>query len=473
MKNLNILSFLFILMLSSCSQPSDEAVEYVDVDGQKVPKIFPEMIKDETEVKFTDWFEDIRLIKLESTEGSLMRYVMRTYVGEEYIIVASPFEGIMIFDSEGKFIRPIAPMGKGPCELNPNDPNRNIFVDEKNNKLYVTELQMNSKNVKCFDIETQECSTIPLVYKGNELGIRDIIVVAGYRREQLIRYLNELDAEVKVAYQNKQLGAADALLCAKSLIKEDFLLLPGDNYIDAESIARIKKEKNSMLVVKHPYPSNYGVVEVEDGYVKGIVEKPAVSGDMTVSTGIFSLTPEIFDYLSFCQIPDVIDMIIKKVTAIKAINAIGWHDSIYPWDLLMLNKVALKTVRSSLAGEMSKSSVMSGVVSVGKGTVISPYAVIKGPAVIGEDTYIGPHTCIMPGTSIGSRVRIEPFTIVENSILMDDSAIGSHSRIIDSVVGEGSVLLDHTSSVSGTYLQNLGDEIVRGPIIPKRRLGFF
>lgn len=293
-------------------------------------------------------------------------------------------------------------------------------------------------------------------------GIRDIIVVVGYRREQLIRYLNELDAEVKVAYQNKQLGAADALLCAKSLIKEDFLLLPGDNYIDAESIARIKKEKNSMLVVKHPYPSNYGVVEVEDGYVKGIVEKPAVSGDMTVSTGIFSLTPEIFDYLSFCQIPDVIDMIIKKGTAIKAINAIGWHDSIYPWDLLMLNKVALKTVRSSLAGEMSKSSVMSGVVSVGKGTVISPYAVIKGPAVIGEDTYIGPHTCIMPGTSIGSRVRIEPFTIVENSILMDDSAIGSHSRIIDSVVGEGSVLLDHTSSVSGTYLQNLGDEIVRG-----------
>ena len=177
MKNLNILSFLFILMLSSCSQPSDEAVEYVDVDGQKVPKIFPEMIKDETEVKFTDWFEDIRLIKLESTEGSLMRYVMRTYVGEEYIIVASPYEGIMIFDSEGKFIRPIAPMGKGPCELNPNDPNRNIFVDEKNNKLYVTELQMNSKNVKCFDIETQECSTIPLVYKGNELGIRDIIVL--------------------------------------------------------------------------------------------------------------------------------------------------------------------------------------------------------------------------------------------------------------------------------------------------------
>ena len=63
--------FAIVILISSCSAPSDEAVEYVDINGQKVPIISPEMIQDETEVKFSDWFEDIRLIELESTEGSL------------------------------------------------------------------------------------------------------------------------------------------------------------------------------------------------------------------------------------------------------------------------------------------------------------------------------------------------------------------------------------------------------------------
>ena len=60
-------------------------------------------------------------------------------------------------------------------------------------------------------------------------GINDIIVVAGYRKEQVIRYLNSLDTGVSVVVQKKQLGVFDALRCAKDLIKGDFLLLPGDN----------------------------------------------------------------------------------------------------------------------------------------------------------------------------------------------------------------------------------------------------
>ncbi len=37
-------------------------------------------------------------------------------------------------------------------------------------------------------------------------GIRDIIVVAGYRKEQVTRFLNELDPGIKVVVQEKQLG---------------------------------------------------------------------------------------------------------------------------------------------------------------------------------------------------------------------------------------------------------------------------
>ena len=37
-------------------------------------------------------------------------------------------------------------------------------------------------------------------------GIRDIIVVVGYRKEQVIRFLNQLDIPIEVVVQDKQTG---------------------------------------------------------------------------------------------------------------------------------------------------------------------------------------------------------------------------------------------------------------------------
>lgn len=271
-------------------------------------------------------------------------------------------------------------------------------------------------------------------------GINDIIVVAGYRKEQVIRYLNSLDTGVSVVVQKKQLGVFDALRCAKDLIKGNFLLIPGDNYIDSESLSRLKAERNAMLTAEHPYPSNYGVVSVSGGMVKGISEKPALAESMTVSTGCFSLTPDIFNYPATCMIPDIITDMAKNGRPIRAVPANRWHDAIYAWDLLKMNRMALEMVKPSISGNVSKSASITGHVSIGSGTVISPYAVVSGDVVIGENSYIGPHTCIMPGTSIGSRVRVEPFTYVENAILMDDSSVGSHCRITDSVIAKGAKL---------------------------------
>ena len=45
-------------------------------------------------------------------------------------------------------------------------------------------------------------------------GIRDITVVVGYKKEQVIRYLNGLDLPVRVVVQERQLGTAHALKCA-------------------------------------------------------------------------------------------------------------------------------------------------------------------------------------------------------------------------------------------------------------------
>jgi len=42
-------------------------------------------------------------------------------------------------------------------------------------------------------------------------GIRDIIVVVGYRKEHVTRFLNQIDLPIEVVIQEKQLGTAHAL----------------------------------------------------------------------------------------------------------------------------------------------------------------------------------------------------------------------------------------------------------------------
>jgi len=293
-------------------------------------------------------------------------------------------------------------------------------------------------------------------------GINDIIVVVGYRREQLIRHLNNTDYPVRVVTQKKQIGTANALLCAKDLVEGRFLVLPGDNYIDAESVSRIKNENNAVLISEHPYPSNFGVVKVSGGKISGIREKPGETESFLVSTGIFSFEMDIFEFLDRCEIPEIIEYLKRSGRSFKAITTDCWRDAIYPWDLLRMNERTLEMISPGFSGKISRNAVISGKVSIGKGSTIAPGAVIQGPAIIGEGCEIGPNSCIMPGVSVGDRTKVGAFTCIENSIVMEDCQIGTHSLVKDSVISSGCILSDHISTVSTRALVETESGLIKG-----------
>jgi glucose-1-phosphate thymidylyltransferase len=290
------------------------------------------------------------------------------------------------------------------------------------------------------------------------------------------RFLNGLGAPIEVVVQNKQLGTAHALQCAESKIKGDFLVLPGDNYIDPQSIARIWDTPNAILVKEHPNPSNFGVVLLNNGLVTDIVEKPEHSPSFMVSTGIYSLQKSFFSHIQGPDITDAISEMIRAGENIRAVPADDWQDAIFAWDLLKMNRRLLKNLPMTREGTASRQTIIQGPVSIGRGTTIGPNTVITGPVVIGNDCIIGPNCCIMPNTSIGSRVKMDPFTVIGEAIIMDDTAIGSHSHIIDTVVGERCTLADHTSvstaaglmDIEGCTMRSefgavLGDNVTSGP----------
>jgi len=295
-------------------------------------------------------------------------------------------------------------------------------------------------------------------------GIRDITVVVGYKKEQVMTFLNTYPVPVQVVVQEKQLGTAHALSMAKEYVHTKTLVLAGDNYVDTESLRSILDKENAVLVAPHSSPADFGVISKDDGILTGIVEKPKdVEPGSLVSCGVYIFTPEFIEMIRERSIPESLQKNIKAGMKISIVQATDWQHAVYPKDLLSINKNLLKQIKGKVSGIVDKSVTVQGHVSIGKHTMIGPGTVILGPAVIGEGTRIGPHVCIGPNTSIGSRVTIEPFTYIENSIIMNDCTIGSHSRIVDTIFGEGGIYNNHLSTVSKEFGAVCGDRVDIGP----------
>jgi len=286
-------------------------------------------------------------------------------------------------------------------------------------------------------------------------GIRDIVLVVGYHKEQVFDYMGsgeQFGVAITYVTQEKQLGTAHALLQARGVIKEEFLVLPGDNLIEAATLARMAAIKSeAVLVKKVANPVRYGVVTIGGGKVREIVEKPEEARSNIISTGIYAFTSEIFDFIeSELHIPDVLNRMIAGGHVIAAEETNGtWLDVIYPWDILSLNDAILRGIQSNLGGTIEEGVSLKGAVSVGKGTVIRSNSYISGPVVIGEGCDIGPNVCILPATGIGNNVVISPFTVIKNSVVGDDVNIGPGGTIQDSVIDKGCVIKGHFTACSG------------------------
>jgi len=296
----------------------------------------------------------------------------------------------------------------------------------------------------------------------SENNIRDIVIVVGYKKESIMNYFGngrEFGVNITYVIQEKQIGTGHALMQAKGEIEEEFISLPGDNIIDGKSISSLIKNEceTSMLVEKSINPSKYGVVKIEGGRIKGIVEKPEKAETNLVSTGIYKFPPDIFDFINKNvregknYITDSLHSMIEAGTDICAVMGNGrWMDIIYPWNWLDVNSKSLKDMATTTSGKIEKNVVLKGDVSIGEDTVIHSGCYIVGPVVIGSGCEVGPNVCIFSSTSIGDNVAIYPFTEIRNSIIMDDATIGSNSLVSKSIIGKGTKISSHFSNIVGS-----------------------
>jgi UDP-N-acetylglucosamine diphosphorylase/glucosamine-1-phosphate N-acetyltransferase len=288
-----------------------------------------------------------------------------------------------------------------------------------------------------------------------ENGIRNIVLVVGYKREQIFDYMGageQFGVNITYITQERQLGTAHALAQAREVTEDEFLVLPGDKLIEAETIARfVAAEPEAVLVKRVDNPTRYGVVTVDGGMVKDVVEKPEEAKSSTVNTGIYIFTKEAFTFIEpELDIPVALNNMLAQGYPVKATETKGtWLDVVYPWDILSLNDAVLRRVPAELGGTIEAGASLKGMVSIGKGTVIRSGSYIIGPVVIGANCDVGPNVCILPATSIGDNVVISPFTEIRNSIIGDDVSVGPSCVMQDSVIDKGCVMKGHFNACSG------------------------
>jgi len=280
-------------------------------------------------------------------------------------------------------------------------------------------------------------------------GIRDIICVVGYEREQIISYIgdgSQYGASVSFVAQEKQLGTAHALLQAKNHVDKEFIVLHGNKVIDKETLNGIVEgEPFTIMARRVANPSRYGAITVQDGWLIGIEEKPKAPKSNLINEGIYLFDQSIFEYIdNYLDIPEVMLAVIGDKRKIRVIEGGGrWLDVVYPWDLLSFNDVILRDLNTTYGGIIEQGVNIRGKVRIGKNSIIRSGTNIVGPVVIGEGCEIGPGSCILPSTSVGSNVVISTLTEVKNSILEDDVHIGTGSIVQDSIIDKGTLAGPH------------------------------
>ncbi|MBI0583661.1 MAG: NTP transferase domain-containing protein [Methanomassiliicoccus sp.] len=304
-------------------------------------------------------------------------------------------------------------------------------------------------------------------------GIKDIIMVVGYRKDTILSHFGDgrrFGARIEYVAQDKQLGTAHALSVASRCLDEDgFLTVAGDNLIDARLIADLMANRNgsSIVVTDSEMPSKYGVVQIKEGRIHDIVEKPEARVGNIINTGVYYFESDILRYFNE-QVFDMERGITQTLSPLiphlnfTAVKTKGkWIDAVYPWDLVRINSSALELHGQDINGTVENGVTLRGAVSIGKGTRIRSGCYIEGPVAIGEGCDIGPNVTILPSTSIGNGVIIDPYTYIDNCLIMSSVRIGSHSHVSHSVLDDGVKAKAGMLATSGCTYARVDRELFR------------
>jgi glucose-1-phosphate thymidylyltransferase len=292
-----------------------------------------------------------------------------------------------------------------------------------------------------------------------DAGITDIaIIIGGIGSNKVQEYYGDgKNFGVNLSYiqQDFPKGIAHAVrLCKEFVGKEKFVVFLGDNIIQKSIDEYADNFLNSdaaasILLCEVDNPSQFGIAEIENGKIIKLTEKPKVPPTNLAVTGIYFLTPLIFDLIDDLkpswrnefEIVDALQMLLDNHKKIRYyIITDFWKDTGTPEDILQANQTILENMKNYSYGVKEDDVIIEGNIMIGKGTIIKNGSKIIGPVIIGENCLISDNACIGPNTSIGDNSKLSNCHI-ERSIMMSNCEITGNIKIKNSIIASNSYIL--------------------------------
>ena len=307
-----------------------------------------------------------------------------------------------------------------------------------------------------------------------ETGITDIAIIIGGLGSNKVKeyYGNGEKFGVNITYvkQDEPRGIAHAInLCEDFVNGEKFLVFLGDNIIQrsiSDFVGNFKKSNfdATLLLCEVDNPSSFGIAQIENKKITKIVEKPKNPLSNLAVTGIYLLTPKIFQVIknlkpswrNELEITDALDILLNKNNNLSfEIITDYWKDTGTPQDIIHANGEIIKNIPDYSYAKISENIKISGKVLTGKNSIIEENTIITGPVIIGENCKINSGVIIGPNTSIGNNSIIDQGNI-ENSIIMENCEINSADKIRDSIISNNSKIIQ-SDKTSGEKIFLLGE----------------
>ncbi len=143
-------------------------------------------------------------------------------------------------------------------------------------------------------------------------GYSELIVVAGYKREIVEDFLKEFPHPVRMVDQfeilgKERYGTACALECAREALgEESFIMVYGDHIFSVGDLKAMNISDRYTYTAGryHHSPQKFGVLKVEDGFLKKIIEKPKTYVGNFINIGLYKFTPDIWEKLTKIKISE-------------------------------------------------------------------------------------------------------------------------------------------------------------------------
>jgi len=274
-----------------------------------------------------------------------------------------------------------------------------------------------------------------------ESGITEIAMIIGGLGSNKVReyYGTGKKFGVNITYieQDEPRGIAHAIrLCKEFVNNEKFLVFLGDNIIQ-KSIRDFVENFNksdydaTVLLCEVDNPSRFGIADVENEKILKITEKPKKPTSNLAVTGIYLLTPLIFEVIdnlkpswrNELEITDALDNLLKQNDNIGYETITDyWKDTGTPEDILNANRQVLDHITHKQKCIFDES--LGKLLNLPR----METSIIGKNCKIDESTLIGPHVSIGDDTIISSGV------VIENSIIMSGCKIDGGLNIKDSII---------------------------------------